>query len=95
MPMIKVMIERHVKKGQDPTILSLELGLADAMHYKGYAGGERLVSTENSSIIITMSTWHSIEDWEHWANSETRAQLHQKIAPFLRGKPTTRIFKVI
>ncbi len=44
--MIKVIIERQVKKGEDISLLLLELRAA-AMCHPGYVSGETLLSTED------------------------------------------------
>jgi len=91
--MIKVMIERQVKARQDLTFLILELRISAAMYPEVYIDGHILVSKEDSSKVVTISTWRSIDDWERWANSEARAKLYRETAAFLRGKPKVSIFE--
>jgi len=93
--MIKVIIERHAKRGKVLSSLLQELRGAAVMQFKGYLGGETLVSTEDSSIIIVISTWQSLEDWERWANSEIRARIYQQMEPLLLEKPKVRTFQVM
>lgn len=93
--MIRVMIERHAKSGDDLSALLVELRVAAIKHYPGYVGGETLVNTEDSSNIIVISTWRSIEDWERWATSETRARLYQQIERLLQEKPKVRTFRIM
>ena len=93
--MIRVMIERQAKANEDLSALLVELRVAAITHYPGYIGGETLVNTEDSSNIIVISTWHSIEDWERWASSETRAKLYQRIEPILQEKPKVRAFRIM
>lgn len=93
--MIRVMIERHAKAGEDLSTLLVELRVAAITHYPGYVGGETLVNTEDSSNIIVISTWRSIEDWKRWATSETRAKLYQQIEPLLQEKPNVRTFRIM
>lgn len=93
--MIRVMIERHAKAGEDLSTLLVELRVAAITHYPGYVGGETLVNTEDSSNIIVISTWRNIEDWKRWATSETRAKLYQQIEPLLKEKPKVRTFRVM
>ena len=61
--MIKVIIERQVKKGEDISLLLLEIRAA-AMRQPGYVTGETLLSTEDSFNIVTISTWRTLEDWK-------------------------------
>ena len=92
--MIKVIIERHVRGGEDLSPRLRELRAA-AMHYPGYVSGETLVSTEDSSIIITISTWQSPEDWKRWEASDTRVKLYQQIQSILVEKPKVRTYRIM
>lgn len=92
--MIRVIIERHLKEGEKVTNLLRELRAA-AMHYPGYITGETLVNTEDKSLVAVISTWHSLEDWNKWEKSETRAKLYRQIEPLLTGKPKVTIFRII
>lgn len=93
--MIRVMIERHAKTGEDLSAPLVELRVAAIVHYPGYFGGETLVNTGDSSDIVVISTWRSIEDWERWAASDTRAKLYQRIEPLLQEKPKVRVFQIM
>ena len=91
--MIKVIIERHAKEGENLSRLLRELRAA-AMRQPGYVTGETLASTEDSSIIV-ISTWQSLEDWKVWETSETRAKLYQQIEPLLAKKPKVRTYQIM
>ena len=91
--MIKVIIERRVKQGEDPAALLRELRAA-AMKVDGYISGETLVSTEANNII-TISTWAGLEDWEKWEVSEMRAELYKLIAPYLEDEPDVRVCRIM
>lgn len=93
--MIRVIIDRHAKAGEDLSALLVELRVAAITHYPGYIGGETLVNTEDSANIVVISTWRSIEDWERWAKSETRTKLYQHIKPMLQEKPKVRILRIM
>ena len=91
--MIRVTIERHVKEGENLSSLLRELRVA-AVHQPGYITGETLVSTEDKSIVMVISTWRSLEDWKAWETSEKRAKLYQQIESLLVEKPRVRIFEI-
>jgi heme-degrading monooxygenase HmoA len=91
--MFKVIIERQVREGEDISPLLRELRAA-AMHYPGYVSGETLVSTQDSSIVITISTWQSLEDWKQWEASDTRAKLYQQIQSILIEKPKVSTYRI-
>lgn len=92
--MIRAIIERRAKTGVNLFPLLMEIRIAAIMHFQGYLGGETLVNTEDNLSILVVSTWESLEDWEHWATSETRAELYGKIEPLLQEKPKVRTFQV-
>jgi quinol monooxygenase YgiN len=91
---IRVIIERHAKEREKLTHLLRELR-AVAMDEPGYVTGETLVSTEDSSIIVVISSWSSLEDWKAWETSETRARLYQQVEPFLVEKPKVRTYEIL
>ena len=92
--MIKVIIERQVKKGGDISLLLLGLRAA-AMRQPGYVSGETLLSTEDSFNIVTISTWRTLEDWKAWEASEERARLCQRFEQLLIGKPKVRTYGIM
>jgi len=89
------MIERKAKAGEDLSSLLVELRVAAITHFPGYIGGETLVNTKDRANIAVLSTWRNIEDWERWANSETRRKLYERIEPLLQEKPRVRVFEVM
>ena len=93
--MIRVMIERKAKAAEDLSSLLVEIRVAAITHFPGYIGGETLVNTEDPANIMVLSTWRSVEDWERWANSETRLKLYERIEPLLKEKPGVRVFEVM
>jgi len=95
MNMIRAMIERKAKASEDLSALLVELRVAAITRFPGYIGGETLVNTEDNNNIVVISTWRSIEDWERWATSETRAKLYERIEPLLQEKPKVRTFRIM
>ena len=91
--MIKVIVERRVKEGENLAPLLRELRAA-AMHQPGYITGETLVSTEDKSIITVISTWHSLEAWKAWETSGVRAGLYQQIETLLIEKPKVKTYQI-
>ncbi len=93
--MVRVVIERHLKEGKKGDLFPLLRELrAVAMHHPGYITGETLESTEDLSIISTLSTWRSLEDWKAWEKSEPRKKLYKKIEPLLAEKPKVSIYQI-
>jgi heme-degrading monooxygenase HmoA len=94
--MVRVMIERHLKRGKKGDLLTLlrELRTA-ALHHPGYITGETLSRTEDSSIVSTLSTWRSLNDWQAWEKSEPRIRLYKKIEPLLGKKPKVTVYQIV
>ena len=94
--MLRIIIERHLKENKQEDLMPLlrELRTA-ALHQPGYITGEALVSVEDSTIVSTLSTWRSLEEWKVWEKSESRIKLHQKIEPLLIEKPKVSIYQVM
>jgi len=94
--MVRIVIERHLKEGKKGDLMPLLRELrAVAMHQPGYITGETLASTEDPSIISTLSTWRSLEDWKAWEKSEPRIKLYERIEPLLVEKAKVSIYQVM
>ena len=93
--MLRVIIERHLKEGKSKSLVPLLRELrAAALQQPGYITGETMVSTQDPSIVATLSTWRSLDDWKAWENSEARKKLSPQIERLLRKKPKVSIYQV-
>ena len=92
--MIKVVVEHIVKKGRDISPLLLELRAA-AIQYPGYVSAENLLNAEDSSKIVMVSTWQTIEDWREWEKSRVRTTLYQKSEALLVAEPRVEIYRIM
>jgi len=70
---IRVIIERKLKKGADVGSLLLKLRAA-AMPHKGYISSETLIGVEDRSLVSVISTWNRLEDWKAWEAAEVRTK---------------------
>jgi heme-degrading monooxygenase HmoA len=62
-------------KDVEPILMKLR---SYAMQYPGFVGAENLVSEEDFSVVIMISTWETIENWRTWVESRiTRDLLKQ------------------
>ena len=66
-----------------------------ALRARGYIGGESLISLEDSSLLITISTWADEASWGAWASSSPRQVIYKKIAPLMVSPEKVSIFRVI
>ena len=93
--MLRAIIERQLKEGKKEVLVPLLRELrAAALQQPGYITGETMVNTEDPSIVATLSTWRSLDDWRAWENSEARQKLTQQIDRVLRKKPRISTYQV-
>ena len=85
---VKIVIKRKVPKDRENELLPLikELRILTTRQ-KGYISGETLQRIDKPGETVVVSTWETVEDWNHWVNSQDRARLQNKIDTLL-GKET-------
>ena len=64
------------------------------MGQEGYVTGETLVDTEGNSIVLTVSTWLSLDDWKAWETPESASQLGQLTQPFWVESPKISTYQL-
>jgi heme-degrading monooxygenase HmoA len=75
--MIKGIIGYKVLSYKDVEPILMQLR-SHAMQYPGFFGAENLISEEDLSVVLMMSTWETIENWRTWVeSSRTRDLLRQ------------------
>ena len=92
--MIRVIIERQVKKGENFLTLLRQIR-AEAMKQPGYITGETLVNADDHANIIVISTWQSLKDWRAWEASETRAKIDRQIESLLVEKAKVTAYRYL
>ncbi len=84
--LVKIFIRRHIKAGKDKEVFALLKKLRfNAMNHSGYISGETLISTEDPQEIMVISTWHSMEKWSNWKESEGRKALDLQLKELQEG----------
>jgi heme-degrading monooxygenase HmoA len=69
-------------KDLEPILMQLR---SHAMQYPGFVGAENLVSEENFSVVVMISTWETMENWRTWVESRgTRDLLRQARAVVMK-----------
>jgi len=90
--MVKVLIERHVKKGKEGDLIELLNKLRiELISQPGYISGELLQSLEEKSTIFALSTWLSALDWKSWEGNPKRLEIESKIETLLTESPKLTI----
>ena len=90
--MIKVLIERHVKKGKEGDLIELLNKLRiELISQPGYVSGELLQSLEDKSTIFALSTWSSALDWKSWEGDPKRLEIESQIDSLLTESPKLTI----
>jgi heme-degrading monooxygenase HmoA len=82
--MVKVLIERHVKKGKEGYLIELLNKLrTELVSQPGYVSGELLQSMEDESTVFALSTWVSPLDWKSWEGNPRRLEIESEIESLL------------
>jgi len=82
--MVKVLIERHVKKGKEGYLIELLNKLrTELVSQPGYVSGELLQSMEDEATVFALSTWLSLLDWKSWEGNPRRLEIESKIESLL------------
>jgi antibiotic biosynthesis monooxygenase (ABM) superfamily enzyme len=55
------------------------------MQYPGYVGAENLVSAEDLSVVVMITTWETIENWRTWTESKITKDLLQQAKAVVTG----------
>ncbi len=92
--MIKVVVERELKHGEDIGRLLLELHMI-AVQQKGHVSNETWINASDSRNIVILSTWQSLEDWKAWEESQSRLNILQKIEPLVAGKTKIDVYEIM
>jgi len=69
-------------KDVEPILMKLR---SHAMQYSGFVSAENLVSEEDFSIVVMISTWETIEGWRTWVESRITQDLLQQAKTVVAG----------
>lgn len=90
---VRVLIERHIKEGREKEALDHILEMREAVtKHPGYVSGETLTDNDDPRTIIIVSTWHALQEWNHWEASEEHRRLSSSIEPMLEEPAEVRVF---
>ena len=91
---VKIFIKRSVPVEKAPRLIPLLHRLRTlAMNQPGYISGETLQRIDCREEYTVISTWQSVENWQQWATSQTRIELHKQIDAVLKEKTEYEIYQ--
>ncbi|HOK07465.1 MAG TPA: antibiotic biosynthesis monooxygenase [Syntrophales bacterium] len=78
---VKIFIRRRIPKGEDSKKLFelIKELRRRATGRPGYISGESLVSVDDPSCLLVVSTWRHMDDWKAWENDPERMEIQKKI----------------
>jgi heme-degrading monooxygenase HmoA len=79
-------------KGLEPVLMKLR---SHAMQYSGFITAENLVSEEDVSVVMMISTWETMEKWRAWMESKRTQELLQQATTDVTGTPRITAYKTM
>jgi len=74
--MIRVIIERHIAESLESHYDQIEQSiLQSAVSATGYISGESLRNAFDPNHRFVLSTWRSVQDWQHWQQCDVRKNM--------------------
>ena len=83
--MVRVIIEHQAinPESVDKVISVIKEIKDEIMKCPGYITGETLIDSKDECSIIVISTWHNLDQWRTWSESDKCIELTEKEAPYL------------
>ena len=79
-------------KDIEPVLMKLR---SYAKEYPGFVGAEILVSEEDHSVGVMISTWKTMESWKVWVGSKGTLALLQQARTAVMGTPRITAYKTM
>jgi len=92
--MIKGIIGYKVLSYKDVEPILMQLR-SHAMQYPGFVGAENLVSEEDFSVVIMISTWETTENWRTWVGSRRTRDLLQQAKSVAMGTARVTAYRTM
>jgi len=93
---VEVLIRRKVIKSKAEQIAPLMVALRSlARGQTGYISSESLkcIDPPIEDEYLVRSTWQSLEDWQHWRNSDERQAIQKKIDEITDVETEYRVYE--
>jgi heme-degrading monooxygenase HmoA len=79
-------------KDAEPILMQLR---SHAMQYKGFVTAEFLISEEDFSVVMMISTWETMENWRTWVESKGTRELLQQDRTDVTGTPRITAYRTM
>jgi len=92
--MIKGIIGYKVLRYKDVEPILMKLR-SHAMQYPGFISAENLVSEEDFSVVMMITTWQTIENWRMWAESKITQDLLRQAKAVVMGSARLTAYRTM
>lgn len=93
--MIKVIVERRVKKGNEVAFHQLLREVKSAATlYPGYISGETLTAVDDPRRTLVVANFTDMESFQKWQENPERLKIIARIDSLLEGPPVTSVYKM-
>ena len=91
---VKILIKRKIRPEEEVGVDFLIKKLHGLVSQQaGYISGETFKHLDEENIVMVISTWKSLIDWERWANSPDRKEIEDRINVMLRAPTEFEIYE--
>jgi heme-degrading monooxygenase HmoA len=66
-----------------------------AMQYSGFVDAEFMVSEEDQSVGVMISTWETMENWRAWVGSKGTLEVLQRAKTSVTGTPRITAYRTM
>lgn len=66
-----------------------------AMQYPGFVSAENLVSEVDSTVVVMISTWQTIDNWKAWLKSRITQDLMRPDKERSKEKPRVTAYRTM
>jgi len=90
---VKIFIKRSIPPEKSGELMPLFQELRSlAMKQPGYISGETLLSIDMPGEIVVISTWKTVEEWQHWVTHKERLKIQGQIDMLLGIKTEYEVY---
>jgi len=79
-------------RGVEPILMQLR---SFAMQYPSFVDAEFLVSEEDQSVGVMISTWQNMENWQAWVGSTGTLALLERARTLMTGTPRVTAYRTM